>query len=328
MMGTRKDYYEILGVDRNADEAAIKKAYRKLAKKYHPDTNKGDAQAEEKFKEATEAYAVLSDTEKRKQYDRFGHEDPDGSYREYHFEEGEFEDILRNIFGGGFADSGFGGNFGQGYYDQGSFDGNNFSGGSFYGSYGQGGFGRREFRQDGADLHAEIDVGFDEAVSGCEKVIRLTDVDGELKSLKVSIPAGIDTGKSIRLRGKGMPGSGGGQPGDLLLKVRVGQKPGFERKGNDVYTSARIPFTTAVFGGEAVVQTLYGNVLCKVKPGTQSGTKIRLRGKGIVSLKNPEIRGDQYVTVQIDVPKHLNEEAKKKLKEFERACDAGQKGAA
>lgn len=327
-MGTRKDYYEILGVDRNADEAAIKKAYRKLAKKYHPDTNKGDAQAEEKFKEATEAYAVLSDTEKRKQYDRFGHENPDGSYQEYHFEEGEFEDILRNIFGGGFADSGFGSNFGQGHFDQGSFSDNNFSGGSFYGSYGQGGFGRREFRQDGADLHAEIDVGFDEAVSGCEKVIRLTDVDGELKSLKVSIPAGIDTGKSIRLRGKGMPGSGGGQPGDLLLKVRVGQKPGFERKGNDVYTSARIPFTMAVFGGEAVVQTLYGNVLCKVKPGTQSGTKIRLRGKGIVSLKNPEIRGDQYVTVQIDVPKHLNEEAKKKLKEFERACDAGQKGVA
>lgn len=326
-MGTRKDYYEILGVDRNADEAAIKKAYRKLAKKYHPDTNKGDAQAEEKFKEATEAYAVLSDTEKRKQYDRFGHENPDGSYREYHFKEGEFEDILRNIFGGGFADSGFGSNFGQGHFDQGSFGGNNFSGGSFYRSYGQGGFGRREFRQDGADLHAEIDVGFDEAVSGCEKVIRLTDVDGEQKSLKVSIPAGIDTGKSIRLRGKGMPGSGGGQPGDLLLKVRVGQKPGFERKGNDVYTSARIPFTMAVFGGEAVVQTLYGNVLCKVKPGTQSGTKIRLRGKGIVSLKNPEVRGDQYVTIQIDVPKHLNEEAKKKLKEFENACGREDKNA-
>ena len=117
-----------------------------------------------------------------------------------------------------------------------------------------------------------------------------------------------------------MPGSGGGEPGDLLLEVHVGSKPGFERKGMDVYTTANIPFTTAVLGGEAMVQTLNGRVLCKIAPGTQSGTKIRLRGKGIVSMKNPSVHGDLYVTVQIQVPRNLNPGAKQKLREFERAC--------
>lgn len=306
-MGTKRDYYEILGVEKTADENTIKKAYRKLAKKYHPDTNTGNAVAEEKFKEATEAYAVLSDPEKRKQYDQFGHENPEGGFREYHFEDGDIDDILKNIFGGGFG----------GFYEEG-----------FHNDHFHSGFGRHSFRQDGANRHAQIEVGFDEAVFGCEKVIRLTGDDGVQRSLQVRIPAGIDTGKTIRLRGKGMEGSGGGRPGDLLLKVTVGKRAGFERKEMDVYTTARIPFTTAVLGGEAVVPTLYGNVMCKIQPGTQSGTRIRLRGKGIVSMKNKDVRGDQYVTIQIDVPRGLSEEAKEKLKEFDRLCGKKARGAA
>ena len=142
------------------------------------------------------------------------------------------------------------------------------------------------------------------------------------------IPAGISDGKSIRLRGKGMPGLSGAKAGDLLLKVRVGKRLGFERKDMDVYSTVMIPFTTAVLGGEAVVQTLTGRVVCKINPGTQSGTKIRLKGKGIVSMKDAGRYGDQYVTVQIDVPKNLSNEAKRKLKEFEAACKNGSRGAA
>ena len=216
-MGTKRDYYEILGIDQSADSDTIKKAYRKLVKKYHPDSNAGDAKAEERFKEVTEAYNILSDPEKRKLYDRFGHaafqdtqagyrenagswnnSDSGGGYREYHFEGDDMDDILKNIFG---------------------FQGSHFGEDRFYSDgFGGSGFGRRGFRQDGADLQADIDVSFDEAAFGCEKVIRLNHGDeagGAVSSLKVKIPAGIDSGQSIRLRGKGMPGSGGGNPQEI-----------------------------------------------------------------------------------------------------------------
>lgn len=366
-MGAKRDYYAVLGVERDADDKTIKKAYRKLAKKYHPDTSVGNVQAEEKFKEVTEAYEILSDQEKRKLYDRFGHAAFDGSgegsagsadfggrygqgdpfedlfgrggssrayYRtagdgawsgtgadgkryEYHFEGEDVEDILKAIFGGE-RQGGFGG-----YQD--SF--------SEYGKEGCGGYRQTGFGQDGSgrgceglDLWAEISVSFDEAVFGCDKVIRLAEPGSDkgsasgVQSLKVHIPAGIDTGKAIRLKGKGRPGRNGGTPGDLLLKVNVGEKPGYSRQGLDVYTTADIPYTTAVFGGEAAVRTLYGNVVCKIKEGTQSGTKIRLKGKGVVSMKDPKVRGDQYVAIQIQVPRNLSDEAKRKLKEFEEAC--------
>ena len=328
-MSAKRDYYDVLGVGRNADEAQIKKAYRKLAKKYHPDTNAGNAEAEQKFKEVTEAYDVLGDKEKRKLYDQFGHAafdqtagagagygsagagyggtgyggpgggfwrtyssgGPDGGYQEYHFEGGNMDDIFGDLFGD--------------IFNHGS------------------GFGGGSFPQKGSDVHADVTVGFDEAAFGCDKVIRLQDPSGRggVQSLQVHIPAGIDTGKSIRLKGKGAPGANGGEAGDLFLKVTVAPKPGYERKGNDVYTTVSIPYTTAVFGGEAVVSTLYGNVVCKIREGTQSGTKIRLRGKGIVSMKNPSVRGDQYVTVQISVPQHLSPEARQKLREYEAVCE-------
>ena len=347
IMSAKRDYYEVLGVSRDADKNTIKKAYRKLAKKYHPDTNQGNAQAAERFKEATEAYNILSDPEKKKMYDQFGHAafdgsgaaggayggaysrngggtyqyaGPDGTFHEYHFEgNGDMDDFLKNIFGGSFG--GFGGaTRSSSKGSRSGFSGSGFGESGSYGNYSQG----------GADVTAEITVGFDEAAFGCEKVIHLTENNGKAvgKALKVKIPAGIDTGKSIRLRGKGNPGINGGKAGDLLLKVKVASKPGYERKGMDVYTTVRVPFTTAVLGGEAKVETLHGNVLCKINPGTQSGTKIRLRGKGIVSMKDKNQHGDQYVTVQIDVPGNLSEEAKRKLREFEVACKKGQQGVA
>lgn len=345
-MAAKRDYYEVLGVAKNADEKAIKKAYRKLAKKYHPDTNAGNPDAEKKFKEVTEAYSVLSDPEKKKMYDQFGHaafdgtaggaydgpgggtytySDPNGTFHEYHFEGGDMgdmDDILKNIFGGG-----FGGSAGRSRHSSYSDFGNGFHSGGF-----QDGFGSRynQYRQNGSDARAEIDITFDEAAFGADKIIHLNDpsAGGRDKSLKVHIPAGIDNGKSIRLKGKGMPGINGGKAGDLLLKVKVGEKPGFERKGMDVYTTVRVPFTTAALGGETIVPTLTGKVMCKINPGTQSGTKIRLKGKGIVAMKNPARKGDQYVTVQIQVPKNLTEEAKRKLREFEAACGNSSRGAA
>lgn len=352
-MAAKRDYYEVLGISKSADASAIKKAYRKLAKKYHPDTNPGDADAEKKFKEVTEAYNVLSDPEKKKLYDQFGHAafdqtsgayggaggaysggpfsggtyrqtygGPGGGYTEYHFEGGNMDDMFNDIFGDIFNHGGTGKRQSSGF---GGFSGSGFSGKNYGGNSGfYGGFGQDSFRSKGSDLNAEVTVGFDEAAFGCDKVIRIQSPDGKggTQSLKVHIPAGIDTGKSIRLKGKGNPGVNGGENGDLFLKVKVAEKPGFERKGMDVYTTVSVPFTTAVFGGEAVVNTLYGNVLCKIREGTQSGTKIRLRGKGIVSMKDPQVHGDQYVTVQIDVPRNLSAEAKQKLREFE-AVSAG-----
>lgn len=183
-------------------------------------------------------------------------------------------------------------------------------------------FHSADFREKGSDLTSDVTISFDEAVSGCEKLITLQNPQtGKRQSLQVHIPAGIDTGKSIRLKGKGMPGTGGGEAGDLLLNITVTAKPGWERKEMDVYSTVRIPFTTAVFGGEALVSTLYGNVLCKIAAGTQSGTKIKLKGKGIVSMKNPSIHGNQYVTVQIDVPNHLTPEANRNFANLNTPAD-------
>ena len=342
-MSVKRDYYDVLGIDRNADEKTIKKAYRKLAKKYHPDTNANNPEAADRFKEVNEAYDILSNPEKKKLYDQFGHAafeagaDPgagadagtggfggfhggtNGSYQEFHFNGEDMDDIFGDIFGNMFhgnhsGRSGFGGSRG------------NYShfGGGF------GGFHQQNFSQKGSDVKASINVTFDEAAFGADKRISLSSPDGSSgapQTLQVHIPAGIDTGKSIRLKGKGMPGTGGGEPGDLLLKVTVGTRPGYERKGSDVYTTVSIPYTTAVFGGEATVPTLYGNVVCKIREGMQSGSRIRLRGKGIVSMKNPSVRGDQYVTIQIQVPQNLNYTAKEKLHEYAKACGLEQNSA-
>lgn len=228
---------------------------------------------------------------------------------EFHFkggQNGNMDDIFGDIFGDMFhgrSSSGFGG---QGFKQ----------------SYGSG-FGGGSFKSKGQDLHAEIRVSFEDAAFGCEKVINLSSGQGApAQSLKVRVPAGIEDGKSIRLRGKGGPGMNGGEAGDLLLKIHVDEKPGYERKGMDVYTTISVPFTTAVFGGEAIVNTLKGSVKCKIPAGIQSGSKIRLRGKGIVSMKDPSVHGDMYAAVQIQVPRNLSPEAKQKLREFEKIVAA------
>ena len=338
-MSIKKDYYEVLGINKNADDKAIKKAYRKLAKKYHPDINPGDANAEAKFKEVTEAYEILSNPEKRKLYDQFGHAAFDGTggaqsgaygnaggfegfngfhgfngaggfhggtyrtkngngYQKFHFEGGDMGDIFENFFGGGFKKSGFQNDFRQ-----------------------TGGFGNQQhYQTKGSDIHAEINVSFDAAAFGKKETIHLKDDQGKIQALEVNIPAGIETGQNIRLKGKGSPGYQGGSAGDLFLKVTVKEKPGFKREGQNLYNTVSIPFITAVLGGDVTVQTIYGNVRCNIKPGTQSGSKLRLRGKGIVSMKNSSVYGDQYTTVEVQVPKNLTPKAKQKLREFEDAC--------
>ena len=286
----KRDYYEVLGIDKNADASAIKKAYRKLAKKYHPDTNKDDPNAEQKFKEVTEAYSVLNDPEKKKLYDQYGmaafeegfseeqarRAANGGGFSGFHFENGEAGDFWDDMFG-----QFFGGN------SRGNASGHGFGGDRFYREF-TGGNSGSHFRG-GRDVEAEVTVDFDEAALGCEKVIRLSGSDGKIQSFKVRIPAGMDDGEQLRLKGKGHTGADG-TTGDLFLKIKIRPKNGCERKGLDVYTTVTIPYVTAALGGKARIHTLYGDVDCNIKGGTQDGSKIRLRGKGIVSRKNTSIR--------------------------------------
>ena len=307
-MAAKRDFYEVLGIDKNADEATIKKAYRKLAKKYHPDMNKGNPNAEKIFQEVTEAYEVLGDPKKRKLYDEYGpisleagfdpekmkqaqygnpfgnggfyqsysSGEPGSGYQEFHFDgSSDMDDILDKLFGkkGGFhGTGGFGGRSGFGST----------------GEFGSGFGGVHEKR--GQNIETEVPISFEEAVFGCDKRFTLSSSDGKSQNFEVHIPAGIANGQSVRLKGKGQKGYNG-KDGDLLIKVKVGEKSGYERKGQDVYTTVKIPYTTAVLGGEIKIHTLYGDVVCKIKPGTQSGAKIRLKGKGVAAMNNPAVHG-------------------------------------
>ncbi len=348
-MAVKRDFYEVLGVKKTAGDDEIKKAYRKLAKKYHPDSNPNDTVAAERFKEINEAYDVLSDPEKKKLYDQFGmaafeagfdpkaaaggyggfggsggfsgfggfgtgngsfHRysgDPNSGYQEFHFEGNadDMDDIFGSMFGGMFGGRGKRTASGsrKTAYENG-FDG--FASGGTYQSRGQ-------------DITSDLTVTFEEAAFGCDKMITLAGSDGRKQTIKLHIPAGMEDGKSLRLQGKGGAGMGGAPAGDLLICIHVSEKTGFTRKGADVYTTANIPFTTAVLGGEAIIQTLNGRVSCRIKPGTQSGSKIRLKGKGVPNMRDPKTYGDLYVTVQIEVPTNLSAEALAKLREFEAA---------
>ena len=354
----KRDYYDILGVKKDAKEQEIKSAYRKLAKKYHPDSNPNNKQAEQMFKEVTEAYNVLSDKEKKRLYDKFGHAAFDGSMgSDPEAFAREREQYFRSQAGQG-AWSGFTGAGGQGTWSgftgsggQGAWSGFTGSGGqgtwrTYTGSGRQGGGGQYdgatwEFDDDvlrsffggrgfdgsedyvyeapgGNDLLGEITVSFRDAALGCEKVITLAQqgtAQGKEQNLAVKIPAGIEEGQSIRLRGKGHVGRSG-RAGDLLIKVHVLEDQVFTRKGKDVYVTEKIPYTTAILGGEAEFQTLYGRVKCQVPAGSQSGTKMRLRGKGIAASKGG--KGDEYVTLQIAVPKNVSEKEKELLRELEK----------
>ena len=357
MAEQKRDYYEVLGVDKNADDAAIKKAYRVLEKKYHPDMNPGDKDAEQKFKEASEAYAVLSDPEKRRQYDQYGHAAFDGGAGG----------------AGGFDCNGadFGDSFGD-------IVGDIFGGGRSRGA-------RNNGPMKGANIRTSVHITFEEAVFGCKKEIDLTvketcktcngsgakpgtspetctkcggkgqvvftqqsffgtvrnvqtcpDCQGTGKVIKdkcpdcrgtgyipmkkryaVDIPAGIDNGQSTRMPGLGEPGVNGGPRGDVLVEVIVGRHPIFQRQDFDIFSTVPISFAVAALGGEVLIDTVDGKVVYDVKAGTQTDTKIRLRGKGVPSWRNKDVRGDHYVTLVVQTPDKLKPEAKELLKQFD-----------
>lgn len=365
MAEVKRDYYEVLGVDKNADDAALKKAYRNLAKKYHPDVNPGDSEAEKKFKEASEAYAVLSDPDKRRQYDQFGH--------------AAFEQ------GGGGGAGGFGG-----------FGGFDFSSADFSDMFGDifgdlfGGGARRGGRSyngptQGANIRKGIRITFEEAVFGCEKELEVvlkepcttcngtgakpgtspetcpqcggrgqvvytqqsffgtvqnvqtcpnchgsgkvikekcnscsgTGYTSVKKKISVTIPAGIDNGQSIRIREKGEPGTNGGPRGDLLVEVTVSRHPIFGRQDMHIFSTAPITYAQAALGADVRIKTVDGEVLYTVAPGTKTDTKVRLKGKGVPSLRNKDVRGDHYVTLVIQTPERLSSEAKELLRKFD-----------
>lgn len=355
-MAEKRDYYEVLGVPKNASDADIKKAFRTLAKKYHPDMHPGDKECEEKFKEAQEAYAVLSDAEKRKQYDQFGHAAFDGT-------------------GGGAGGFDFSG------MDMGDIFGDLF--GDFFG----GGSRRRanDGPMKGSNLRTSVRITFEEAIFGCEKEIEMVLKDechtchgtgakpgttpetcpkcggkgkvvftqqsffgtvqnvqtcpdcggsGKIikdkcpdcrgtgyiaskKKIQVSIPAGIDNGQSVRIREKGEPGINGGPRGDLLVEVVVSRHPTLQRQDMNIYSTAQISFAQAALGGEIRIHTVDGDVLYEVKPGTQTNTRIRLKGKGVPSLRNKSVRGDHYVDLVVQTPTGLSADAKEALRQFD-----------
>ena len=365
MAEEKRDYYEVLGVSKTADDAEIKKAYRVLAKKYHPDANPGDKEAEAKFKEASEAYAILSDAEKRKQYDTygfaaFGEGGSGGNYGGFDFSGSGMGDIFGDIFGDLFG----GGSSGFGGFTRGTSSGSAAS--------------------RGANVRTSVRISFDEMVKGCEKSITLNlkeecptckgsgakpgtekvtctkcngsgqvtytqqsifgmmrnvqacpdcggtgkiikekcpDCKGagyktERKTLSVTIPAGIETGQSIRISGKGEPGVNGGQRGDLLVEVIVANSNHFERDGMDVYTEEKISFPTAALGGPIRVQTVDGQIEYEVKAGTETGTKVRLRNKGIPSVRDNTQRGDHYIILTVETPKNLSQKQKEALQAY------------
>lgn len=353
MAEQKRDYYEVLGVDKNADDAAIKKAYRVLAKKYHPDMNPGDAEAEKKFKEASEAYAILSDPEKRRQYDQYGHAafEGAGGAGGFDFSGMDFSDIFGDLFGGMFG----------------------------------GGRRTNSGPMKGANIRTSVHVTFEEACFGTEKEIELTLKDecktcrgtgakpgttketcskcggkgqvvftsqsffgtvrnvqtcpdcggtGKIikekcpdchgsgyiasrKKIQVSVPAGIDAGQSIRIRDKGEPGTNGGPRGDLLVEVLVQRHPIFQRQDYNIFSTVPISFAVAALGGEILIDTIDGRVAYDVKAGTQTDTKIRLKGKGVPTLRNKEVRGDHYVTLVVQTPTKLSAEAKELLRKFD-----------
>ncbi len=360
-MAEKRDYYEVLGIQKGASEDEIKKAYKKLARKYHPDMNPGDKEAEEKFKEVNEANEVLSDPEKKARYDQFGFAGVDPNY------------------GAGAGGGAYGGGF-----DFGDL-------GDIFGSFFGGGFGGGQRRnpnapQRGESIRASVSVSFTEAAFGCEKSVTLerseqcptckgngcapgttpeicpdchgtgtvqtrrqtpmgvfasngpcrkcggtgrlihqpcpdcrgTGAVRKRKTIKVTIPAGIDHGQTISLRGQGNAGRNGGPAGDLLITVMVQPHELFRRDGVDVFCEAPITFTQAVLGAELEIPTIDGKVKYSIPEGTQTGTVFRLKGKGIPVL-NGRGRGDQYVTVTIETPRNLNKEQKEALRKFSEA---------
>jgi curved DNA-binding protein len=297
-----KDYYRILGVEKKASQKEIKKAYRRLARKYHPDVNPGDQGAEARFKEINEANEVLSDPEKRRKYDELGANwqqwqrmgrDPRGFDWSQWFTGGqpgggrvhvEYAD-LGDLFGegGGFSD----------FFR------------NIFGGTGGGGYSQRPQSRRGRDFEHRVDVTLEEALNGTKRVLQM-----DSQRIEVKIPPGVDTGSRVRVSGKGEPGTGGGPSGDLFLRIAVLPHSTFERKGDDLHCEVPIDLYTAVLGGEVPVQTLTGQVMLKVPPETQTGKRFRLRGLGMPRLKDSKKKGDLYADAKVIVPQRLSKQEK------------------
>jgi curved DNA-binding protein len=309
-----KDYYKTLGVPKNASAAEMKKAYRKMAMKYHPDRNTGNKGAEAKFKEVNEAYAVLSNAEKRKQYDMFGAEGFEKRYSQ--------EDIFRDVdLGSIFREFGFGGggrSQGQGMFNQ-FFTGAGHQGRSRSGPFGGGfeGFGGPRVER-GRDVVYELSMSLEEAAVPTSKVVTYQ-MDGRQETVSVKIPAGIATGKKLRLPAKGQAGAHGGPRGDLYVQVRVLDHPLFKREGDDLHIDKEIKFSEAAFGTELEIPTIDGKtLLLKIPAGTQCNAKFRLKGYGMPHMDGSG-RGDAYARIFVSVPSKLNKKQKDLLKELEEA---------
>ncbi len=303
-----KDYYKILGVDKNADNRVIRQAYRKLARQYHPDVNPGDRVAEERFKEINEAYEVLSDPEKRKKYDelssyyqRYGRwpgASGSGGYRYQTITEEDLEDLL----GGASPFSDF--------FEM--FFGTPFGG--------RARTVRTAERQTavGRDVESALEVTLAEAYDGATRVVELEDVDGSRRRLEVKIPAGVEDGARIRIPAQGLQGAAG--RGDLYLRVHVRPDPRFTREGTTLRTRLEVPLVTAMLGGEAEVPTPAGRrLLLKIPPETPDGKAFRLRGQGMPVLGQPEQRGDLYAEVHVSLPAHLTAEQRRLFEAFARS---------
>ncbi len=315
-----KDYYKVLGVEKTATPEEIKKAYRKLAMKYHPDRNKEDKTAEEKFKEVGEAYAVLSDAEKRKQYDTFGSQGFRQRYSQEDIYRGsDLNDVLREMgLGGDFFSRIFGGGRGgpSGFRTYtftggapGGPGGPGMGGFDFSQAYGEQGMGA----QRGSDLVYELPVSLEEVFHGASKMVSYRR-GGQVERVSVKVPAGIDTGKKLRLAGKGEPGPAG--DGDLYIKVRVLDHPQYRREGDDLEVSQEVSYSQAALGGSLEVPTLDGKKLnMKLPKGTQNGARLRLKGQGLPQFHGAG-RGDLYVKVGVQVPHKLSKRQKELLEEL------------
>ena len=331
-MAEKRDYYEVLGVPKNASDADIKKAFRTLAKKYHPDMHPGDKECEEKFKEAQEAYAVLSDAEKRKQYDQFGHAAFDGTgggAGGFDFSGMDMGDIFGDIFGDFFGGGGARRRGNDGPMKGATCHGTGAKPGTSPETCTKcGGKGKVVFTQQ-SFFGTVQNVQTCPDCNGTGKVVkdkcpdcRGTGYIARKRKIQVTIPAGIDNGQSVRIREKGEPGVNGGPRGDLLVEVVVSRHPIFQRQDMNIYSTAPVTFAQAALGGEIRINTVDGDVLYEVKPGTQTDTKIRLKGKGVPSLRNKGVRGDQYVTLVVQTPTGLNNEAKEALRHFDELTGA------
>ncbi len=292
-----KDYYKILGVDKKASKDEIKKAFRKLAMKYHPDKNKGNKEAEEKFKDINEAHEVLSDDEKRKKYDTMGdsynYYQQSGSNQGFDWSQFYTQDTGSSGGTGDFEDF-FGGSAYSDFFER-------FFGGSSF-SQARGRRGRRAQRNyKGQDVNASISITLKEAFSGTEKVFRYKD-----QSIKLKIKPGIETGQILKLTGKGELGYGG-EPGDLLITIEVSEDPVFERKGNDLYADILVDIYTAVLGGKAEFSSYKGNVKVEIPKGTQCGKVLRLQGMGMPWYSDNSKHGDLYLRVKVEIPQNLTQ---------------------